>query len=795
MSTSGMQDKRENKLLGIKDILFIWQMILENIALLIILPFLAYAIGYIYTHRLENKYGAKVELLLKSNETYDYQDPIYQGLGAYGMYMDVQNQIRILQSRDLIGEVVDRVGANTSYFVVGRLKKAEVFETLPFQCESNVFNETIYERPLSIKILDKDNYELVYNLNDETQTFYGVFNEKLYTEDFEIVLNRSYTFGPNNIDVIKSSDYEVVLHSEDYLISKYQASLSIENIEYTSILEVSVIDELAQRGKVFLDTLSSVYIDVSKRIQLEVNQNTLDNIQKQIDTLVVFIQQKESELLSYKDNNSILNPEKEEGQYFEEYVRLTKEEREILKSKNSLISLKEYLLDSKNEHFLPPNFYIEENDDYLNLAVEELRTKQLKYEISLTISTSDNFEMRQRKNQISSLKGDILKYIDNVIKAYDKELNELGGYIGEYRGMIQELPKSAQGISNIQRELDVNNKMYLFLLEKKTNTLIARAGIIPQVRVIEKTTSLGVVSPDKTRIKRLFILGGFIVALLFATVRKLFFERVETVSKLAETTNLTVVGGVPRMKDQNASDFIMKNPKSQLTESFRSIRTNLSFLSSQNGEKGKLILLSSFFPGEGKTFCSANLSQLISMTDKKILLIDFDLHKPKVHKTFGLDNTEGISSYIVGKSKLEDIIHKDVKPNLDLILAGPIAPNPSELVLRKEVDNILNEVKELYDFVIIDTAPFGILNDTLELVKKVDVFLIVLNTKYTKSRGIRHIEDLFGKYDDVNIGLILNSIKERRIRYYYTKYASKYTYGYNYSYGYGYGDYSETNED
>lgn len=787
MRSGKISDKKSGKLINTKDIAFVWSLIVENLGLIILIPIFAYAIGYVYTHRLTYYHGAKIQLLLKSNETYDYQDPIYQGLGAYGMYMDVQNQIRILQSRDLIAEVVDNVGANTSYFVVGRLKKREVFETLPFKCKADVYNDLIYEAPISVEILDANQYEVKYEINSNPVARVGDFDEKLSLGDFDLTLSKSYSYGPNNLNVIKSSDYEIVLHSRDYLISKYQSAMTIENLEYTSILEVRIIDELAPRAQMFLDTLSSVYIDVSKRIQIEVNQNTLDNIQKQIDTLVVFIQEKEEELLTFKDDNAILNPEKEEGQYFSQYVEFSREERELLKKESSMLALKKYLQDTKNDHYLPPNFYIEENDFYLSKAVESLRTSQLKYEISLSHSTENNKKMIESKKQISTLKSDIIKYIDNVLDAFQVEKTELGLYIGEYKKMIKQLPKSAQGISNIQRELDVNNKMYLFLLEKKTNTLIARAGIIPQVRVIEKTTSLGIVSPDKKRIIRIFILGGFIFALLLATVRKVFFEKVETVKRLVESTSLTVLGGVPRVKGEVISDFILNNPKSQLTESFRSLRTNLSFLTHDKSEKGKVVLLSSFFPGEGKTFCSTNLSQLISMTDKKILIIDFDLHKPKVHKTFGLENTTGMSSYIIGKSKLEDIIHKDVKPNLDLILAGPIAPNPSELVLRNEVDVLIEEVKDLYDYVIVDTAPFGILNDTLELVKKVDVFLIVLNTKYTRTRGIRHIEELFEKYQEANIGLILNSIKEKRIRYYYTKYASNYTYGYNYSYGYGYG--------
>lgn len=793
------KNMNSNKLIETKDLLFVWRLFLKNIGFIVLLPLLAYGIAYVYTYRLTNIYGAKSELLLKSNETYDYQDPIYKGLGAYGIYMDVQNQIRILNSRDLIGEVIDKLKISTSYYIVGRIKKVEVFETLPFLSEVTVLNENVYEAPIKITILDTEQYQLSYMSGENSLTVVHNFDSDLFLPDFTLNLKRRYFFDQSNLGSLKSSDYELVFHSRNYLISKYQSSLTVENIEHTSVLQLNVQDELAQRAVYYLDTMAHTYVEYSKRIQLEVNENTLDNIQKQIDTLSGLIAEKENELLSFKDQNAILNLTKEEDDFFIEYVSYGKIKRDIEQKKSSINSLLKYLNSTEDTRVLPPSLYIESEDIFLKDAISLVRSKQIEYEIKKTQESESNLGMGNKRKEIALLKNDIKLYLSNLLKALDDELAQTNTYINTYKNDIKKLPKSAQGVMNIQRELDVNNKMYLFLLEKKTNTLIARAGIIPQVRIIEKTVGTGIIYPDKTKMIRLFVLGGLLLAFLIAIIRKVFFERIEGLGQLSEVTNMNILGGIPHVKKLELENYLIveNNPKSHINESFRTVRTNLSFMGDTSTKsRAQKIMLSSFFPGEGKTFCSVNLANLIAKGEKRVLLIDFDLHRPKVHKTYKMKNGIGVTNYIIGKAEFDDIIVRDVFPNLDVITAGPIAPNPSELILRDRVAELFAEAETKYDFVIIDTPPFGLLNDTLELTKYADSFLIILNTKFARKRGVEHIAEMLRKFDNVSKGLVLNGIKESKFQYYYSKYTYKYSYSYNYGYSYGYGSsYTQEEED
>jgi capsular exopolysaccharide synthesis family protein len=780
-----------NKLIETKDLVFLWKIVTKNIAILIVVPVIAYAIGFIYTYRLAETYASRTELLLKSNETYDYQDPIYKGLGAYGAYTDALNQIKILTSRDLIEEVIEKVDIGTSYYVIGRLKRQEVYKTLPFTSEINVLNNALYEIPVSVKVLNPKEYELSYDIDDKQKKYKYYFDQELITDDFSLLLQKSYDFNEENINVIKESQYELVFHSKNYLINKYQQNLKVENVEYTSVLAVEVTDELEYRAKTFLDTLNSVYVDFSLRTQLEVNENTLRNIEKQIDTISVFIKNKEEELLMYSDENAILNISKEEDDYFVKYLEYQNVKRLLEYDKVSIIGLEEYLKNSSDEHILPPNSTLKESDSYIRTSIEKIYSLQLEV-VSKSYSQSEsNLNMIQQKQKIAELKKDLLIYLKNLKETYNSRISDIDSKIAISRSNIKRLPRSAQGIENIKRELEVNTKMYLFLLEKKTNTLITRAGIIPQVRVIESPRTLGVVAPDRTKIVRLYVLFGFILSLIIAVIRKIFFERIENIQELDAVNSLTIAGGIPFVKIEMQNQLIVESqPKSQVTESFRTVRTNLMYLGSPT-KRAKKLLISSYYPGEGKTFCSTNLASLISKGDKKVLVLDFDLHKPKVHKTFGLDNQVGISTFLVGKNKIDEILRKEVHKNLDIITAGTVPPNPSELILKQQVNDLFEWAENEYDLIIVDTPPFGLLNDAFELLPKMDVFLVVINTRFARRRGVLLIEEMLAKQSKVSKGMILNGIRQTKFQYYYAKYTYKYSYGYS-KYGYGYGNYGES---
>jgi capsular exopolysaccharide synthesis family protein len=279
---------------------------------------------------------------------------------------------------------------------------------------------------------------------------------------------------------------------------------------------------------------------------------------------------------------------------------------------------------------------------------------------------------------------------------------------------------------------------------------------------------------------------GLFVALIIGVIRLLFFERIENLRELRSIAKIPVIGSVPNHPGAESDPLVVDiAPKSNVAEAFRSLRTNIQYL--LPGDNSKIILVTSLHPGEGKTFTSANLAAIFAKANKRVLLFDFDMHKPKVHKNFGVENISGVSTLLIGKAELADCIIPTQIENLDIVTAGPVPPNASELVLSEKVHLLLEEAKESYDFLFIDTPPLMLISDSLVLLKLADTGIFVLNTEKATKQGVRHLEEILGLNKLSHNSLLLNNVKNQRWRYYYGKYAYKYGYGYGYGYAYGSG--------
>jgi tyrosine-protein kinase Etk/Wzc len=318
--------------------------------------------------------------------------------------------------------------------------------------------------------------------------------------------------------------------------------------------------------------------------------------------------------------------------------------------------------------------------------------------------------------------------------------------------------------------------MYVFLLQRRANTIISRASIVPETKIIERPRYSGIVSPDEDNIIFKWTGIGLLIGLLIGAIRGLFFFRIESYEELKNNTRLPILGDV--VQDVVIKDLpiaVEADPKSPMSESFRTIRTNLQYMTMGDGPH--LIVITSNSPGEGKTFCSLNLAAILAKSGKKTVLLELDLHKPRVFSGLGLKSEKGVSTYAAGKHGVEECIVASRVEGLDVILAGPQPPNPSELISSRKMDEILDYCKQHYEYVIVDTPPVGFISDALVLTKKATVLIFVLNTRLSYRTALDNAEDIAGINPELQFGFILNGVKRKKSKYYYNRY------------GYGYGSY------
>lgn len=746
-------------------------------------------LAFLYTYKLPDIYGASSSILLKEKTTYDYQTAVYKDIGYMGSYVDMVNQQRVLTSYDMVSNVLAKLDFEVSYFIVGRFKTSQIHNTRPFTVKMDVFDERLYERPIDVKILDLDKYELSYDSRGEVVRREFPVGTTVNDPDMRITLTLAPYVNESNIGSLMETDHQIIRHNRNGLVGKYMKNMVVENSSFTSILKVTVNDEVQERAKMFLDTLATVYLDYTLQSEITVNEKTLMYIDRQLDEVTAILDAEEGQLDTYMDERQILDLGRDEGLFFRQLSGAEEKIRKFELQLKTLDNLENYILNIGEESLLPPAPYML-GDEFITSSLSKLYGTQMSINTKLYAATPSNVTIQEELTTMARVRDNMFDYIGNLRVAIDGQMEFLRGEVAEFTALIRGIPEDRRGIRNIKRRVGVNEKMYLFLLEKRATTAIARAGIVPTTKVIENSRALGVVAPDKVKILYTFLLGGALVAAIIVFIRIMFYDRIENADQLKEIIPMPVYGEIIA-SDKAEQNYVVvdSDPKAAITESFRTVRTNLEYVPGIEG-KGKVVLLTSYRPNEGKTFCSVNLSTILAKAGKKVLLLELDLHKPKAGTGLGMTSQTGLSNVLIGRIPWREAVMPTQFENFNVMLAGPTPPNASELVLSKHLEELLSEGRDEYDYILVDTPPVGLITDALLMMKLADITLFVVNTRFANKDHVTNALDALQGGTAKNIGFILNGVRMKKSKYYYNTnygYGYRYAYGYGSGYGYGYG--------
>ena len=766
----------------------------KNWLLLLLLPAIAYGYGRFVTHQQLDQYSAQAELLLEEKDEYDKAREMVKGVISRRFQRqgpDIANQVRILKSRDLVAKAVGDLDHNITHFIVGRVRALPVGGLSGVEVEAwpEQFSNNALGIDFDVEVLDSERYRLRAELrNGRVYEGEYSFYEVVQNGDFKLAIRRA-SDGRGTIEQAIAQGQRFQVRNDEQIIRQYRSGLQISGVGQTSILKLQINDIRPERAIQFLDALSKRYIEYSTAAREEVNAKTDEFIETQLFQIEANIDSLQDIIDQQRERAEVLDLTRNEQVYFQELVQLESQREELRLNLRSLEALEDYLGRGVENTSIPPSAFLT-SDAVAADKVGQLYDLQLQRTQMLLDVTPSSFQVKRLDSLISTTRFSLFEYITSARKGLELEDGQLRERVGELEGKLFRLPKSEREILAIERRLAINDKFFGYLLEQRATNLIARAAITSNASIIEAARSIGITGPDKGKTIRNYTLMALAVAVGLAVLRLLLFERLESVNELREATSLSVSGGIPRHEDIGEKEYVLvasKSPRHPTTEAFRGLRTNLQYLLNREGQN--TILVSSMHPGEGKTFTATNLAALISQTGKRTLLIDFDLHKPRVHKAVELERGIGLSGYLIGKTDWKDAVQSTHVDGLDVLTSGPVPPNASELVLNERTDNLIAEARKAYDFVVIDTPPMLLITDALVLMKHVDRALLVANVKRTNLRGMRQLEDLLAQNQLEHVSMILNGIVPTRWRYYASKYAYRYLYNYGYGYG-GYGSYT-----
>src|SRR5690554_1692259 len=411
-----MVEKKSN-IIDVDDLLIVWKFISKNWLIILLFPIIAGVAAYLYVHRMADEYGAKTEILLGSGSGYEYQTQIYRNLTGYsGNVNQITNQIRVLQSHDLISQTLDKLNFQISYFIVGRVKTTEIPQIDAFDVQMKLIESTgahLYGTAFDVKIIDHDSYVLSFENNGEAIRRTHLFNTEAIENEYILNLERNAFLSKQTFEKLRENNYRFILNSKTHLVNTYKDALMVSNEEGTSILAISIKDHLASKAKMFLDSLSYAYIDYTIQSQVRLNENTLNYIDRQLEGVTHILDSIETDLEDFKRDRDILDLTREQSEFFDKLLTYESERRQQRLKLETLASLEDYLVTKTDERLLPPALYITD-DAFLKTSLTELynlevQRSQASYDAKETSAGAERIA-----KTIQQLRGNIMVYIGNL---------------------------------------------------------------------------------------------------------------------------------------------------------------------------------------------------------------------------------------------------------------------------------------------------------------------------------------------------------------------------------------------
>jgi capsular exopolysaccharide synthesis family protein len=697
-------------------------------------------------------------------------------------------KVELLRSKLLVSKTIENLPMRVSYFAKGQILTYEHYVASPYQVKLlELLNPGIQDVPVYISFTGLSTFDLRYL----GQSFTGFeVGQEAQTPDFKILVAIS---DRENLD-ITNEEYKLyfTINSAQRLINRFTEDMDIRILSHTAgTIEISFDDNNPMIARDFTRAHASEFFNSDLEKRRMSDDNVLTFLNAQIDT--VFNRLKESEVLlnQYKQDNKISNPEKVSDIYLGRMDHMENEIIQLQIEERLLTEVEKLAKKSSDEieiYNLIPLVAGSKYETSLSKMLNRLQDLIVDREEALYRVKTDHTQIKAIDYQIGVHKDLIVQTIQSLKEQIKQRSEELGSQIQQTEGVYYDMPRKELEFARLQRLFTINDKYYTLLLEKSIEYRISKEGYVSNNQLLEEPrTPVLPVSPNKNIIWPTFIFTGLLIGFLIIAVRYLLHNKITSMNEIVKVSDATIssLGIVPKYKEDIPVSMLLvdKSPRSLIAESFRSIRTNLQFL--DKGQGPKVAAITSTISGEGKTFVALNLAGIVAFGGKRVVVCDLDMRKPKIHKGFSVENMEGMSTLLVGRGTIDQAIRKSQLDNLDFITAGPIPPNPSELIINGRLNELLAELKKRYDFIVLDTPPAGLVTDAIALLLLADYPLYIFRSDYSKKQFVQVADKLINE-NKINLSVILNGVDMDR-----NKYSYKYSYGYGYGYGYGSGGYYE----
>jgi tyrosine-protein kinase Etk/Wzc len=697
----------------------------------------------------------------------------------------IQSETSVIQSPTVILSAIKDLDYDISFYIEGRVRTSELYPQKSLDIQTIQFDSlNFYRDIITFKALNKNTFNLSYKVG-----------AKEISKSYKY--NTPITIGPTTFS-IKPTDYignnTLYLFKfnipEDFIGRVRGGLRTSEMVKNSNILLLQQTDANPQFAADVLNAIMKEYLIYDRNRKTQSASQMINFIDDQLKFLSGAVKGSEKSILEFKQKNKLMEVSSSAETALSKAKDIESQQAILKLQLIAIEQLRDQIDKEKNNVNL--NFNAGSGiDPALTSLIERLdNLLNQRYELLKTYNYNSQ-PVQDINRSILQLKGNALNSINTTYTTVKRNLDYLTSQLAVVNKQISIFPVAERDLIALNRPYEVNEKVLSFLSEKKLSAQISRAGILPGATIIEKAqANFSPISPDEHGIRRSAMMFGLATGLgLIILIRLLnpYIYDKETVESLTSVPILGVIRKFPEKIDEDNSQVLaISKPKTMFAESVRSVRTNLNFLASEKASK--VICITSEIAGEGKSFVAVNLSSTLSLIDKKVILIGGDLRRSKLHKTFKKPNDIGLSTYLSRQSTLEDILLKTEQGNLDLIISGPVPPNPSELLHSERMSELITELRTRYDVIMIDTAPIGLVSDAIPLIRVSDINIFVIRSGRSKYYAATIPQRIAQEYHLDNTVIVLNAFAEDLLhsRYYTTRFTGE-SYGTRYYY---YSDYS-----
>ncbi|MES2619876.1 MAG: polysaccharide biosynthesis tyrosine autokinase [Bacteroidota bacterium] len=751
----------------------------KSIVWIIFIVIVCVTLSIIYLRYTPRVYEATTSVMIKHEKT-------TQILGYESVRLadqeEISRQVQLMKSNLLLDRVMTRLPLQTGYYKEGKTKFifSELYTSTPFEIEGITVSNTIINVPIYVKIINPHKVYINFTVDGK---------EFEYTKDTGQVLTNSYFSMAVHVrnNVIKedlSGIYYFKFLSKKEVIDEIATKLDVAVDFATKTIKISLKDRNPERARAIVSSVADEFIVYAWDDKREGIRNILNFIETQIDTFAVLYDAYQDSIIALRlteGYNNLGQGFLPDASAYEEKFRGYKHDLTLLYHfKELLLSNKEFANLASLNFKLPTQSFNDEINQIISL--------QQKRNLLLLDATPQHPSIRLLDKEIDDLKGKLNQDVDNTLVELNTNFTLLRQEYGNYLYEWERIPGLKNKFDRLDKIAAEKNDFILGLYGQLSHYLIGSAGIVSDYVVLEKAALPQTpVSPKEQYVQIIGFVVGLLLGLLLIVVRYLLHNTIISIDEVERKIIVPLLGVIPRHNQEmdRSQIVVIQDPKSTITEAFRAVRNNLQFISNTPGPK--IISTTSTIPGEGKTFISLNIAAILSLLNKRVIILDFDMRKPKLSKIFNVIAHKGVSTILSGQTNVDDCVFDSGIPNLSFITSGPLPPNPSELIMLPKLQETLEYLKTKYDYIIIDTPPIGLVTDALEILKLSDYPLYILRASYSNKSFVHGINRIVRESKIKNLSVVIND---------YGRGASGYgsSYGHNYGYGYAYGYGSEYGE-